>query len=141
MGLDDLDHRDKVEHYFREYFPDVIPLIPDYAEQWLANPTSSLVMTQCNPWHVGDGICLMGDAAHAIVPFYGQGMNSGMEDCTVLSELVDAMDGPADWAKTLERYTASRQPSGDAILELALRNYIEMRDKTGDPPILAAEEN
>lgn len=135
-GLENLDTLEKVKTYFSTYFPDVIPLIPDYAEQWLANPTSSLVMTQCNPWHVGDGICLMGDAAHAIVPFYGQGMNSGMEDCSVLSELVDAMDGPEDWGDTLQRYTQLRQPSGDAIMELALRNYIEMRDKTGDPQFL-----
>ena len=93
-------------------------------------------MTQCYPWHHGDAICLMGDAAHAIVPFYGQGMNSGMEDCSVLSELLDRMESPQDWAKTMQRYTELRKPSGDAILELALRNYIEMRDKTGDPAFL-----
>tara|TARA_Y100000385_G_C12601580_1_gene429028 strand:+ start:51 stop:521 length:471 start_codon:yes stop_codon:yes gene_type:complete len=78
----------------------------------------------------------MGDAAHAIVPFYGQGMNSGMEDCSVLIELLDAMDSPADWSQTLSSYTSIRKPAGDAILELALRNYIEMRDKTGDPKFL-----
>ena len=93
-------------------------------------------MTRCYPWHYGDNVCLMGDAAHAIVPFYGQGMNSGMEDCSILSELLDAMDSPQDWDRTLSSYTAARKPAGDAILELALRNYIEMRDKTGDPQFL-----
>ena len=135
-GLNQLDTSEAVHAYFTAHFPDVIPLIPDFAEQWLANPTSSLVMTQCYPWHHGDAICLMGDAAHAIVPFYGQGMNSGMEDCSVLSELLDAMESPSDWDATMKRYTELRKPSGDAILELALRNYIEMRDKTGDPSFL-----
>ena len=135
-GLNQLNTPEAVHAYFTAHFPDVIPLIPDFAEQWLANPTSSLVMTQCYPWHHGDAICLMGDAAHAIVPFYGQGMNSGMEDCSVLSELLDAMESPSDWDATMKRYTELRKPSGDAILELALRNYIEMRDKTGDPSFL-----
>jgi len=135
-GLNGLDTEAAVTAYFSTHFPDVIPLIPDFAAQWLANPTSSLVMTQCYPWHHGDAICLMGDAAHAIVPFYGQGMNSGMEDCSVLSELLDSMESSQDWAKTMQRYTELRKPSGDAILELALRNYIEMRDKTGDPAFL-----
>ena len=135
-GLNQLETPEAVHAYFTAHFPDVIPLIPDFAEQWLANPTSSLVMTQCYPWHHGDAICLMGDAAHAIVPFYGQGMNSGMEDCSVLSELLDAMESPSDWDATMKRYTELRKPSGDAILELALRNYIEMRDKTGDPSFL-----
>jgi kynurenine 3-monooxygenase len=135
-GLNGLDTEAAVTAYFSTHFPDVIPLIPDFAAQWLANPTSSLVMTQCYPWHHGDAICLMGDAAHAIVPFYGQGMNSGMEDCSVLSELLDSMESSQDWAKTMQRYTELRKPSGDAILELALRNYIEMRDKTGDAAFL-----
>ncbi len=135
-GLNQLETPEAVHAYFTAHFPDVIPLIPDFAEQWLANPTSSLVMTQCYPWHHGDAICLMGDAAHAIVPFYGQGMNSGMEDCSVLSELLDAMESPSDWDATMKRYTELRKPSGDAILELALRNYIEMRDQTGDPSFL-----
>jgi kynurenine 3-monooxygenase len=135
-GLNSLTDEARVLDYFETYFADVIPLVPDYAAQWLANPTSSLVMTRCYPWHKGERICLMGDSAHAIVPFYGQGMNSGMEDCSVLSELMDGMTSTSDWNTVLQAYTASRKPSGDAILELALRNYIEMRDKTGDPRFL-----
>ena len=136
QGLDALHDDASISQYFEAHFPDVIPLIPDYVEQWKNNPTSSLVMTSCEPWHHGERICLMGDAAHAIVPFYGQGMNSGMEDCSVLSELLDEMQSPADWSNTLARYTEIRKPSGDAIRELALRNYVEMRDKTGDPKFL-----
>ena len=135
-GLNNLAEEHRVRDYFETHFADVIPLVPDYAEQWLANPTSSLVMTRCNPWHKGERICLMGDSAHAIVPFYGQGMNSGMEDCSVLSELIDEMSDASDWGRVLEQYSKLRKPSGDAILELALRNYIEMRDKTGDPRFL-----
>ena len=135
-GLNNLTDEARVRQYFATYFGDVIPLVPDFAEQWIANPTSSLVMTRCYPWHKGERVCLMGDSAHAIVPFYGQGMNSGMEDCSILSELLDGMSSGADWGDVLRSYTASRKPSGDAILELALRNYIEMRDKTGDPRFL-----
>lgn len=135
-GLDHLTTKERVQDYFQRHFPDVIPLIPDFAEQWLENPTSSLVMTQCNPWHFGDKVCLMGDAAHAIVPFYGQGMNSGMEDCSVLIDLMDEMNHDSEWSQVLDKYSAVRRPSGDAILELALRNYIEMRDKTGDAKFL-----
>ena len=135
-GLDQLVDPADALVYFEKNFPDVVPLIPDLTAQWATNPVSSLVMTRCYPWHHGDNVCLMGDAAHAIVPFYGQGMNSGMEDCSILSELLDAMDSPQDWDQTLSAYTAARKPAGDAILELALRNYIEMRDKTGDPQFL-----
>ena len=135
-GLDQLQDPQQALAYFEQNFPDVLPLIPDLTDQWATNPVSSLVMTRCFPWHHGDSVCLMGDAAHAIVPFYGQGMNSGMEDCSILSELLDTMDSPADWDRTLSSYTAARKPAGDAILELALRNYIEMRDKTGDPQFL-----
>ena len=90
-------------------------------------------MTKCWPWNDGGHVALMGDAAHAIVPFYGQGMNSGMEDCTVLDGLL--AEG-LDWDTTLAKYTELRKPAGDAILELALQNYIEMRDLTGDPTFL-----
>lgn len=118
---------------FQRQFPDVLPLLPNLLEDWNDHPTSSLVMVRCNPWHQGERVCLMGDAAHAIVPFYGQGMNSGMEDCTVLDDLLDS---ESDWSTILPAYTRLRKPAGDAILELALRNYVEMRDLTGDPQFL-----
>jgi kynurenine 3-monooxygenase len=133
-GLNAIDDATAARTYFQRHFPDVMPLLPNFDEDWKRHPTSSLVMTRCYPWNIGERVALMGDAAHAIVPFYGQGMNSGMEDCFVLDELM-TRHGP-DWTSCLAEYTALRKPAGDAILELALRNYIEMRDKTGDERFL-----
>lgn len=135
-GLEDLNTNEEVMAYFEEHFPDVPALIPDLLDQWNAHPVSSLVMIRCEPWHNGNRVALLGDAAHAIVPFYGQGMNSGFEDCSVLSELIDAMESPDQWGEVLARYTQKRKPAGDGIRELALRNYVEMRDLTADPRFL-----
>ncbi len=132
-GLDALADPAAAEAFFARAFPDVMQHFPDFQAEWTRHPTSSLVMVRCNPWHRSDRLCLMGDAAHAIVPFYGQGMNCGFEDCSVLSELLDR---ESSWSEAFAAYSAARKPAGDAILELALRNYIEMRDKTGDPRFL-----
>ena len=132
-GLDSLTDDDSVQRFFNTHFPDVVPLLPNLTEDWKTHPTSSLVMIRCNPWNDGDQVALMGDASHAIVPFYGQGMNSGMEDCTVLDGLLDAHE---NWDDILSEYTRLRKPAGDGIMELALQNYIEMRDLTGDPKFL-----
>lgn len=123
-----------VTNFFQTYFSDAVSMMPEMIQDFFTNPTSSLVMTKCNPWNYQDKICLMGDAAHAIVPFYGQGMNSGFEDCTVLNELMEKHG--SDWSSMFEEYSEIRKPAGDAILELALRNYIEMRDKTADKDFL-----
>ena len=128
-GLNALDSDEKVMAFFQA-LPRRGSLARNLLEDWNAHPVSSLVMTKCWPWNDGGHVALMGDAAHAIVPFYGQGMNSGMEDCTVLDGLL--AEG-LDWDTTLAKYTELRKPAGDAILELALQNYIEMRDLTGDP--------
>ena len=133
-GLNAIESAQAARAYFEKHFPDVMPLLPDFEADWERHPTSSLVMTRCYPWNIGGRVALMGDAAHAIVPFYGQGMNSGMEDCTVLDELMETHG--EDWDGMFARYTELRKPAGDAILELALRNYIEMRDKTGDQRFL-----
>ncbi len=129
-----LKSEDAVMKFFKEEFGDAVPLMPTLAEDYKENPTSSLVMIRCYPWHYEDKVCLMGDSSHAIVPFYGQGMNSGFEDCTVFDDLFEANNG--DWAKTFAAFSKKRKPEADAILELALRNYIEMRDKTADPDFL-----
>ncbi|MEZ4799450.1 MAG: NAD(P)/FAD-dependent oxidoreductase [Flavobacteriales bacterium] len=123
-----------VTNFFQTHFGDAVPMMPEMLQDFFTNPTSSLVMTKCSPWNYQDKICLMGDAAHAIVPFYGQGMNSGFEDCTVLNELMEKHG--SDWSSMFEEYSKIRKPAGDAILELALRNYIEMRDKTADKDFL-----
>ncbi len=125
--------------YFEVHFPDVLQHLPDFDAEWAENPTSSLVMTRCNPWNHGDRVVLLGDAAHAIVPFYGQGMNSGFEDVRVLADMLDAHGGAPserEWPELLGDFSAERKPNGDAIGDLALRNFIEMRDSTGDPKFL-----
>ncbi|MFI5203499.1 MAG: FAD-dependent oxidoreductase, partial [Flavobacteriales bacterium] len=120
--------------FFKEIFPDAIPLIPDLTEQYFNNPTSSLVIIRCSPWNYKDKVALMGDAAHAIVPFYGEGMNCGFEDCFVFDQLIEKFYG--DFAKVLPEYARMRKPNGDAIAELSLRNFIEMRDLVADPRFL-----
>jgi kynurenine 3-monooxygenase len=120
--------------FFEEYFPDAIPHMPDLVEDYFDNPTSSLVMIKCSPWNYEDKLIMMGDASHAIVPFYGQGMNSGFEDCRIFDDIFEEEHG--DWDKSFERFSSERKPDADAILELAVRNYVEMRDKTADPMFL-----
>lgn len=123
-----------VEPFFQKYFADAIPLMPDYKEQFRNNPVASLITTHISKWHHGEQSALIGDAAHAIVPFYGQGMNAGFEDCSVLSTLMDAHG--EDWTSILPEYQRRRKPAGDAVADLALMNFIEMRDKVADPKFL-----
>jgi kynurenine 3-monooxygenase len=125
-----LDSREKVKDFFEEHFADALPLMPDWLDDYHRNPTSSLVMVKCAPWNVSDRVMLMGDACHAIVPFYGQGMNAGFEDCRLFDEMTDQCTSEAD---LFEKFSSERKPQTDGILELALRNYIEMRDLTADP--------
>jgi kynurenine 3-monooxygenase len=133
-SLAGLKTSDAVRAFFHEHFADAVPMMPELVEDFFANPDASLVMTKCYPWHYKDSVCLMGDAAHAIVPFYGQGMNAGFEDCTYLNMLLDQFKD--DFEKVMPEYTRLRKPAGDAILQLALNNYIEMRDKTADKDFL-----
>lgn len=124
----------RIKEFFEANFADALPLMPDYLQDYHENPSSSLVMISCEPWNHSDKVCLLGDASHAIVPFYGQGMNSGFEDCSVLMDLME--DYGDDWAGLFSAFSKKRKPEADAIRELALRNYIEMRDKTADPRFL-----
>ncbi|MBX7140280.1 MAG: FAD-dependent monooxygenase [Chitinophagales bacterium] len=123
-----------VRKFFTEYFPDVIPLMPGYITDFFQNPTSSLLTVRCFPWQANGNTCLIGDSAHAIVPFFGQGMNCGFEDCSVLSELMD--EHGDDWKTILPLFEALRKPNADAIADLALNNFIEMRDLVADPHFL-----
>lgn len=117
-----------VNDFFQNFFPDAVPLMPDISKHYFENPTSSLVTIRCYPWR-HKNTCLIGDAAHAIVPFYGQGMNCGFEDVNELDDLMNTLG--EDWDALLDTFQKQRKPNGDAILDLALHNYIEMRDLSG----------
>ena len=123
----------QIEDFFQSCFPNVVELIPDLVDQFRRNPTSSLITTKCFPWNRNHTI-LLGDAAHAIVPFYGQGMNSGFEDVRLFMEMSEKMGW--NWKEILPSYSRARKKDADAISELALHNFIEMRDHVGDPTFL-----
>lgn len=123
-----------IHHFFQQQFPDALVLMPKLVDEYLRNPTSSLVTVRCTPWHLGSDHLLMGDAAHAIVPFYGQGMNCGFEDVRVFDQLIDAHR--EDWNQIFPEFGALRKANTDAIADLAKANFIEMRDKVADPEFL-----
>lgn len=129
-----LQTKEEVAAFFNKEFPDAVAMMPTLIEDYFGNPTSSLITTRIFPWHYQDKSALIGDAAHAIVPFYGQGMNAGFEDCSVLTQLLDKHGD--DWATLLKEYELRRKPNGDAVAELALLNFVEMRDKVADPQFL-----
>ncbi|MGY8989534.1 MAG: FAD-dependent oxidoreductase, partial [Flavobacteriales bacterium] len=101
---------------------------------WQSNPTSSLGIVRTYPWHISDTALLIGDSAHATVPFYGQGMNAGFEDCRILDELLDEFGN--DLKGCFEEYSKRRKPNGDGVQDLSMHNFIVMRDKTTDPKFL-----
>ncbi len=118
-----------VAAFFREHFADAVPLIEDLEETFFANPTGHMVTIKCAPWNDGARTLLLGDAAHAIVPFFGQGMNCGFEDCEVLDGLLERH---SDRTEAFSAFFASRKPNCDAIADMAVENFIEMRDKVAD---------
>jgi kynurenine 3-monooxygenase len=119
---------DDVQRFFDEEFPDAVPLMPTLLEDFKDNPTGSLVTIRCSPWYYRDRICLLGDAAHAVVPFYGQGMNAAFEDCIVLDECLEKFAN--DRERAFAEYFERRKENADALADLAIGNFIEMRDKT-----------
>jgi kynurenine 3-monooxygenase len=123
------------EAFFREEFADLLPLLPRFGEDWDAHPVGSLATLHLERWHLGGHALLIGDAAHAIVPFHGQGMNCGFEDTVVLADLLAGSGG--DTAEAFAEFQRLRQPNADAIAQMALENYIEMRDSVADPHYLA----
>lgn len=129
-----LKTREQVKAFFDAEFPNAVPLMPTLIDDFMNNPTSSLVTVKCFPWVFDDKVALIGDAAHAIVPFFGQGMNCGFEDCVVLDELLS--EYKENWPAVLQKYQELRKPDADAIADLAVGNFVEMRDKTADPKFL-----
>jgi kynurenine 3-monooxygenase len=123
-----------VEAFFARYFTDTLALLPDLTSEFLANPVGVLGTVRAWPWSCDDRALLIGDASHAIVPFFGQGLNSGFEDCALLIERIDA--GAQDRSDLFSSFASGRKPSADAIADMALENFVEMRDRVGDPAFL-----
>jgi len=132
-GIDDLKTREDITAFFDTYFPDAVPMMPGLVDDYLNNPTGMLTTMRCYPWVNGKN-ALMGDSAHAVVPFYGQWMNCSFEDCVVLDECIEELGG--DWTNVLDAYQKLRKPNADAIANLALQNFVEMRDLVGSDAFL-----
>jgi kynurenine 3-monooxygenase len=129
-----LTTREQVIEFCESRFPDAVPLMPQLADNYFANPTGAMVTIKCSPWHVEGRALLLGDAVHAIVPFFGQGINCGFEDCTCLVELVDQHG--ANWARVFPEFEKQRKVNTDAIADMAIENFTEMRDRVADARFL-----
>lgn len=133
-SFDKIKNETDIEKLFASEFPDAVPLMPNYIQEFRDHPQGHLGTVRCNKWVFADSIALMGDAAHAIVPFFGQGMNSSFEDCTTLFNLIEKH--AAAWAPILADYEKTQIPNAKAIAEMALENWVEMRDLVGDQKFL-----
>ncbi len=134
VSFESLQTKSQAMAFFKEHFPAVMPDIENLTEDFFRNPTSAMVTMKCFPWTYWDKVALVGDSAHAIVPFYGQGMNAGFEDIYVLYQLIDQWGD--DWETIFRNYQEMRKPNADAIAELSYRNFVEMSSKTADPGFL-----
>jgi len=133
VSFEHLNNDEEVMEFFQTYFPDSISMMPKLLEDFRNNPIGHLSTMRTYPW-VKNRSALMGDAAHAIVPFYGQGMNCSFEDCVILDQCIEEIGG--DWNNILNEYQKSRKPNADAIADLAIQNFVEMRDLVGLPDFL-----
>ncbi len=131
VSFESIKTKEDAKTFFKQHFPDVVDDIENLTEDFFKNPTSALVTMSCYPWTYWDKVALVGDSAHAIVPFYGQGMNAGFEDIFVLNEVIKELGD--DWEAIFTAYQEKRKPNADAIAELSYRNFIEMSSKTADP--------
>ena len=129
-SFEDIATPEQARRYFDDNYPDASELMPDLEEDYRLNRVGSLLTVRCSPWNAGS-VALIGDAAHAICPFYGQGANAGFEDCIELMAQLDLHAG--NWEPALDAYARIRKPQGDAIADLALHNFIEMRDSVNSP--------
>lgn len=133
-----LDTPERITTYFETYYPDSVPLMPNLVADFFDNPTGLLGTVWSGPWHYKDKVALLGDSAHGIVPFFGQGMNAGFEDCSALMELMK-LHGD-DFDALFAAYHQTQKPNGDAIARMALANYVEMRDHVGDAHFLLQKQ-
>jgi len=166
VSFEKLKTEDDVRAFFNEHFSDAAQLMPDFVETFMNNPTGHMETIKCYPWNVGGSCVLMGDAAHGIVPFFGQGMNCGFEDLTIFEECIadhvanggtlfierrtrreadrrnagrGVREGENNWEKLFLDFLSRRKENCDAIADMAVENFIEMRDKVGDPKFLLAK--
>ncbi len=130
IGFDALDTDDKIKDFFEKYFPNLIEYMPDYINEYKQNPVGNLGTIKCYPWQAYGKTLIMGDASHAIVPFYGQGMNASFEDVRVFDDMMDLYGD--DWATIFEKFQDARVHNSNAIADLAIDNFYEMRDKVDD---------
>ena len=129
-GFNNLDTKEKVENFFKKYYPELISYMPDYVNEFFNNPTGNLGTIKCFPWQAYGKTLLMGDAAHAIVPFYGQGMNASFEDVRIFDETLDEFGN--DWETVFKVFQQKRAVNTNAIADLAIDNFYEMRDRVND---------
>jgi kynurenine 3-monooxygenase len=134
VSFESINSELEADAFFEKYFPDIKEEISNLKKDFFKNPTSAMVTMKCYPWTYSDKVALVGDSAHAIVPFYGQGMNAGFEDISVLDDLMEKYVD--DWEKIFQEYQVLRKPNADAIAELSYRNFIEMSNKTATPEFL-----
>ncbi len=130
-SLEMLESRQSILEFFKKHFNDALELMPDLVEQYESHPTGTLMTVKCFPWTFGNNVTLLGDSCHAIVPFFGQGMNAAFEDCTYLNEILNKYGN--DWEKVFKEYERTRKPDTDAIADLAQENFVEMRDLVALP--------
>ena len=135
VGFDALSGEADVLQFFRKWFPDAATLMPDLGAQFARNPVSSLVTVRSRPWFYRDSVVLLGDASHAVVPFYGQGANAAFEDCVVLDE--EMQRHPEDRGRAFAAYDGRRRTHVNVLADLALSNFVEMRDRTASRLFLA----
>ncbi len=124
----------QVQSFLRDEFPDAYDLMPNAVHEFISHPQGKLGTVRSAPWIYQDSVALLGDAAHAIVPFFGQGMNLGFEDCVYLDKYLTEFQD--DWGLALTKYDRSQRPNANAIADMALENFVEMRDKVGDARFL-----
>lgn len=138
VSFENVTTKKEAEEFFKTHFPNVQKEIENLTTDFFANPTSALVTMKCYPWTYWDKVALVGDAAHAVVPFYGQGMNAGFEDIYFLDQLMGQYGD--DWETIFSTYQEQRKPNADAIAELSYRNFMEMSSKTADPGFLVQKK-
>ena len=137
-SFESLDSEEAVRQFFGDVFPSAAAVMPELVQDYFGHPAGRLGTIYCQPWHFEDCGLILGDAAHAIVPFHGQGMNAAFEDCSELIRLLDTHND--DWGAVNRQFTLLRKPNADAIAEMALENYTTMRSTVTDPKYALKKE-